>query len=158
MAQGIDPCSFVATGQDDETGARIYEGRSFADEMEAFFANPATPKAEPGVATCPHCKQPFHGWRREGTRYLPPCRCNIPNTEDYTPDPFDPRMYGMDNDNRFRELTPIGVLDMVYHWMLRNREYVMTDGKLDPLWREVQRVLWTNTGYAEYRPEVWGSL
>jgi hypothetical protein len=154
MAQGIDPCSFTRTGSDDE-GRGVYEGRSFADEMEAFMARPDVPKAEKGAATCPHCRQPFTGWRKEGNNYLPPCRCNHPNSDDYSPDLFDPRMWGMDTDNRFREITPVGVLDMIYHWMLRNREYVTTDGKLDPLWQEVQRVLWRNTGYAEYRPERW---
>jgi hypothetical protein len=154
MAQGLDPCSFVLTGEDGE-GRGVYESRSFTDEMEAFMARRDVPKAEKGAATCPHCKQPFTGWRKEGNNYLPPCRCNHPNSDDYSPDPFDPRMYGMDNDNRFREITPVGVLDMIYHWMLRNKEYVMTEGKLDPLWQEVQRVLWTTTGYAEYRPERW---
>ena len=152
MAQGLDPVSFVNAG--DKDGVPIYEGRSFADEMAGFENNPSVEKAKPGAATCSECKQPLHGWHKDGGVMKPPCRC-APTPEDYTPCPFDPRMYGSDADNRVRAVTPIGVLDMVYHWMLRNREYVTTEGKLDPLWQEVQWVLWTNCGYAEYRPEVW---
>jgi hypothetical protein len=98
---------------------------------------------------CPECKQPITGWYGG----LPPCQCGKPNDDNYEPDPFDPRMYEKTSGDRGRHLTPIGVLDMVFHWMLRNKPYVTTDGKLDPVWAEVQDVLQRNTGYPEYRAE-----
>lgn len=154
MAQGLDPTTFVSMTADD--GRRIYEGSSFASELEKFAANPSVPKAEAGDPTCPECLRPHYGWRKDSEGMMkPPCRCE-PTEEGYHPDPFDPRMYASDSENRFRVVTPIGVLDMVYDWMLKNREYVTTDGKLDPLWLEVQQCLWRNTGYAEHRPERWG--
>lgn len=125
--------------------------------------------ADEGVATCPNCKQPFQGWTkpdhlqtdRNGVPqrvFLPPCRCNFPNAdESYTPDPLDYRMYARSYDPPYdyTRLTPIGALDMVHAWMLRNPEYVKTDGKLDPLWEQVRSTLAEHTHYPEYRIERW---
>lgn len=102
--------------------------------------------------SCPDCGRPVAGWH-DG---LPPCRCAAPNPEDYMPDPFDPRMYGrvaLADAEAGPVLTPLGALDVVYHWMLRNREYVTTDGGFDPVWEGVRSVLHRETSYPEYRPE-----
>lgn len=116
---------------------------------------PTPEMAAPGVATCPDCHMPFHGWtwqeHEPHKRAVPPCRCNFPNGEDYEPDPFDYRMYSRDEHGKLTLLTPIGALDKVFAWIRRNSEYVMTDGKLDPLWESVREVLFRTTGYAEYR-------
>lgn len=125
--------------------------------IEAF---PTPDLAPEGAATCPHCHRPFFGWTWEPwagdhKRTVPPCRCNHPNEADYTPDPLDWRMWGHDEAGQYRKLSETGALDIVYHWMMRNREYVMTDGKLDRPWKEIQETLWAETGYAEYRPEMW---
>lgn len=96
--------------------------------------------------TCGACGQPITGWHNG----LPPCRCGKPNTDNYEPDPFDPKMYGTKSGPNGRELTPIGALDTVFHWMLRNMSYVVTNGKLDPVWQEVQEVLARETQYPEY--------
>lgn len=108
----------------------------------------AAPKVEAPYdgPTCQACGQPITGWHAG----LPPCRCGKPNTDDYEPDPFDPKMYGMQSGSKGRDLTPIGALDIVFHWMLRNPGYVMTEGKLDPVWAEVQEVLSRETEYPEY--------
>lgn len=92
--------------------------------------------------TCPECKRPITGWHNG----LPPCRCNAPNGEDYIADPFDPKM------STDAGLTPVGALDQVFHWMLRNPTYVITDGKLDPVWEGVRESLFRETKYPEYRP------
>lgn len=129
--------------------------------------------APEGVATCPACHMPFHGWTKapyadykiarnramehNGERYVPPCRCNEPNDAEYIPDLFDWRMYEPGPTGKRDHLTETGALDTVYHWMLRNKEYCITDGKLDEPWATIQSVLWRNTGYAEYRPEVWNN-
>lgn len=123
-----------------------------------------TPELAPeGASTCPHCHMPFNGWTwqtppedsREHKRLIPPCRCNEANTAEYAPDLFDARMYRRGADGKFTVLTEMGVLDMIYHWALRNKEYVVTDGKLDSPWKEAQEVLWRDCGYSEYRPEIW---
>lgn len=151
-AQGIEPVHFRATEQVTDKGERIYEPSTFELEMGKFEQNPSVPKADDGVACCPSCNRPFQGWRKEEGQWLPPCRCDMP-LEDYSPDPFDPRMYEKDETNAIRTLSPIGVLDKVYAWMLSNPTYVTTDGQLDSPWADVQSVLHRTTGYAEYREE-----
>jgi len=150
LRKGRQPGEQAAGAGDDTFG----EGFSDHFVMPTMAAEDAT--------RCPHCEQPFQGWTRESAphlafdRYIPPCRCSFPNGEDYTPDPFDPRMYKRSESGQYDTLTPLGSLDMIHAWMLRNREYVTTDGKLDEPWASVQRSLWNTTGYREYRPARWG--
>ncbi len=105
-----------------------------------------------GGPTCPECERPVTGWFDD----MPPCRCNLANEVDYTPDPFDLNMY--DRAGGDRNLSMSGVLDMVYYWMMRNPEYVQTEGVMDSPWKEVQEVLWRTHRYAEYRPERFTAL
>jgi len=97
--------------------------------------------SKPQFETCDRCLAPKHGWHNG----VPPCRCDFNNTDDYTPDPLDPKMF----EDGVR-LTPVGALDIVFHWMLRNREYVSTNGILDPVWSEVHMVLYGNTRYPHH--------
>lgn len=99
--------------------------------------------------TCPACQRPITGFHNG----LPPCRCNFPNTDQYEADIFDPRMYQQGPGGKGHVLTPTGALDQVFHWMLRSKDYVTTDGKLDPVWADVQEVLSRTVKYPEYRIE-----
>ncbi|KKM72926.1 hypothetical protein LCGC14_1415650 [marine sediment metagenome] len=102
--------------------------------------------------TCPECERPVTGWFDD----LPPCRCNSANDVGYTPDPFDRKMYSTERGGP--RVSEYGALDMVYHWMMRNAEYVQTEGVMDSPWKEVQETLWRNLGYAEYRPSRFDAL
>lgn len=151
VAQGIQPNRTEVVDRTEE-GEAIRELRTFEQEIERMAGIAAISIAEKGVATCPSCGRPFAGWSKdENGNSQPPCRCTMPNDDDYSPDPLDPRMHEMDYDNRLLHITPMGALDQVYHWMLRNPDYVKTDGKLDKVWANVQETLFRNTGYAEYR-------
>lgn len=154
-AQGLEPAGYELGGEiDPDTGKSRFLPVTFDHTMKKFGENPSVPKAGPGVASCFVCHRPLTGWREEDGRFLPPCRCNEPNSEDYEPDRLDPRMYErVSGEDPFSAMTPIGALDMVYAWMRRNEEYVTTDGKLTAPWSDVQKVLFRVTGYAEYRPE-----
>lgn len=102
--------------------------------------------------TCSDCNRPVTGWFDD----LPPCRCNVANDVDYTPDPFDPNMY--DSIGGGVEVSAYGALDMVYHWMLRSSTYIQREGVVDSPWKEVQAVLWRTRRYAEYRPDRFAAL
>ncbi len=110
---------------------------------------------------CPHCSMPFNGWtwvagQGAHKRLVPPCRCNLANEPDYSPDPFDKNMWLLNHETRkYDILSPLGALDVLYRWMMRNSDYCKTDGVLDAPWASVQETLWRELGYAEYRIEVW---
>lgn len=93
------------------------------------------------VETCSECGAPKNGWHNG----VPPCRCEFNNTDAYVPDPLDPKMFDEDQN-----LTPVGALDMVFAWMLRNKEYVSTNGILDPVWSEVQAAVYRATNYPHH--------
>lgn len=153
-AQGLEP---VHSKRDGETpsGAGNYVPTTWEVEMGLFEQNPSVPKAPEGGTNCPSCHQPLTGWHKTDGKWLPPCRCNFPNDDTYEPDPFDPRMYETGPDHTLRHLTPVGALDKVYAWMLRNKDYVTTNDTLDAPWSDVQEVLNRVTSYAEYRKEIW---
>lgn len=153
IARGIEPNPRLSTVDPNP----VIEGPTLQEWWDQMIEkNPSIQVADAGVATCPECHQPNHGWHKgEDGTYKPPCRCAMPNDDGYEPDPFDPRMYEADFEQTFRVLTPIGVLDKLHAWMLRNPDYVTTESKLDPLWESVRDTLYRTTGYAEYRPERW---
>lgn len=102
--------------------------------------------------TCPDCRRPITGWFDD----LPPCRCNAANDVGYIPDPFDRSMF--DSVGKGVVVSAYGALDMVYHWMLRNPDYIQTKYVMASPWREVQEVLWRTRKYAEYRPDQFAAL
>jgi len=126
---------------------------------------PGNDQATEDTPCCEKCGRQEHGWRKDPDgRWRPPCRCVFVEDPqaDYAPDFTDKQMWDhldsrLPSGMTVRDMQPsyLGALDHVYHWMLRNREYVCTDGKLDAPWAHVQRTLFRNLGYAEYRPEVW---
>lgn len=104
---------------------------------------PFEPTSKQTISLCHTCGAPENGWH-DG---VPPCRCAFNNTDDYVPDPLDPKMVESGN------LTALGALDIVFAWMLRNKEYVATNGVIDPVWSEVQMVLYRETQYPHHKAE-----
>lgn len=159
----------IAEGKDVGGPPRLRSSAVFDDTFGEGFPEKIEPPplADEGTASCPECGQPMHGWtedreyHRTLPRYLPPCRCGAHAVPGYEPDPLDPRMFKTTVDGegkRINELSPLGAMDLVYAWMCQNREYVMTNGRLDEPWASIQESLYRVTGYKEYRPEVWGSV
>lgn len=112
------------------------------------------PLADAGAATCPTCNSPMVGYRKDKYgRFHPPCQCGQREQPDYEPDWHDPIFHVRRGDDRMP--SDLGMLDNVYGWMVRNPEYVMTDGKLDSPWAAVASRLWVATGRNEYHPSRW---
>lgn len=134
---------------------------TFGEGFEERFTAPT--EAKPGTPLCPTCEMPMTGWSKQRNpatdhdRFVPPCRCNKHKDANYEVDPFDFRMWKRNHETGKMDVpTVLNSMDLVFAWMSRNPEYVMTDGKLDEPWASVQRNLFETTGYAEYRPGVLG--
>ena len=112
--------------------ASLEDGQPSPSEVPASPARPGPPAHKASASPPKHQRKPS------------------PENE-YGCDPFDPAFHTKDDKNKFR-LTPLGVLDEIYHWMGRHQHLVVTKGRLNLPWVHVAAVLRRELPDRDYKP------